>query len=89
MSTAKLLVEAGAPLNPQTKSGETPLHLSVEKGNVEFVKYLLEKGAAEDIKSESGATAFDIAKKAANKDLLLLLKPPAGANAGGGCCVMM
>jgi ankyrin repeat protein len=86
--TAEILCEAKADVNSQTKNGETPLHMAAEKGKLEMVKYLLSQGAKTDIRDKGpngGATAYDSAKKAQQKEVMLLLKP---AGDGGGCCVV-
>ncbi len=90
VQTAQILCEAHADLNAQTKTGETPLHLCAEKGKVEMVQYLIDKGAKTDIRDKGaggGATPFETAKKAGMKDVMVLLKPAGGG--GGGCCVVM
>jgi cytohesin len=78
VQTGRLLVEGGAPVDAQTKSGETPLHLSAEKGKVQFVQFLLEAKADVNIKDKSaqgGATPYDVAKRAGQKEVMALLKP--------------
>ena len=59
MQTAQILCEAHADLNAQTKSGETPLHLSAEKGKVEMVKYLIDQGAKTDIRDKGAGGGSD------------------------------
>ena len=86
--TAEILCEAKADVNSQTKNGETPLHMAAEKGKIEMVKYLLSQGAKTDIRDKGpngGATAYDTASKAQQKEVMVLLKP---AGEGGGCCVV-
>lgn len=87
IDTGELLVNAKAEVNATTKSGETPLHLSAEKGKEKFVEFLVGKGADITIKDKSpaGLTAYDAAKKAGQKEVMAMLKP-AGE---GGCCVVM
>ncbi len=88
VDTGRLLVRAHPEcINSQTKSGETPLHLSAEKGNTEFVLFLMESKAnieVKDMGANGGQTAYDAAKAAGHKECMQLLKP-VGANA---CCVM-
>ncbi len=86
--TAEILCESKADVNCQTKNGETPLHMASEKGKVEMVRFLLSQGAKTDIRDggpNGGATSYDAAKKAGQKEVMLLLKPE---GEGGGCCVM-
>jgi hypothetical protein len=52
VETAQILCEAKADINAPTKTGETPLHLSAEKGKLEMVKYLLQQGAKVDIRDK-------------------------------------
>jgi len=90
VSTGEILQKATADLNIQTKSGETALHLCAEKGKIEFVKFLLAAGARTDIRDKGaggGATAYDSAKKAGQKDIMALLKPE--GEKGQGCCLIM
>jgi ankyrin repeat protein len=89
VETGEILVENKADVDAQTKSGETPLHLCAEKGKLEFVKFLLAQGAKTDVRDKGqggGQTAFEAAKKAGQKDVMLVLKP---VGEGGGCCVTM
>lgn len=86
--TAEILCEAKADVNTQTKNGETPLHMAAEKGKLEMVQYLLSQGAKTDIRDKGpngGATAYDTAKKAQQKEVMMVLKP---AGEGGGCCIV-
>lgn len=53
-----------------------------------MVKYLISCGAKTDIRDKGaggGCTAYDTAKKAGQKEVMVLLKP---AGASGGCCVI-
>lgn len=89
VDTAKILIDAKSDINAQTKTGETPLHLSAEKGKIEMVKYLLECGAKTDIRDKGangGATPYEAAKRSGQKEISELLKPAGGD--GGGCCVI-
>jgi len=70
-------------LSLQTKTGETPLHLSAEKGKTEFVEFLLQHNASLTLKDTSDQTAFDSAKKAQQKEVMSLLNPNEG-----GCCTI-
>ncbi len=86
--TAEILCEAKADVNVATKNGETPLHMAAEKGKTDMVRYLLTQGAKTDIRDKGpngGATAYDTAKKAGQKEVMVLLKPEGEK---GGCCVV-
>jgi ankyrin repeat protein len=85
--TAEILCEAKADVNTQTKNGETPLHMAAEKGKIDMVRYLLSQGAKTDIRDKGpngGATPYDTAKKAGQKEVMVLLKP----QGDGGCCAI-
>ena len=41
----KILIDSGANIDALTKNLGTPLHLSVQKQNIEIVKILIERGA--------------------------------------------
>ena len=88
VETGRLLYEGNPDtLDVQTKSGETPLHLCAEKGNNEFVKFLLDCKANPEIRDKGaggGASPYDAAKQQGHKACMELLKP-AGS---GGCCVI-
>jgi len=81
VQTAQILCDAKADINCTTKNGETPLHLSAEKGKVDMVKYLISLGARTDIRDKGaggGSTPYDTAKKAGQKEVMILLKPQGG-----------
>jgi len=83
----RLILDYKANVNAQTNSGETPLHFCAEKGHTEFAQLLLEHDARLDIRDKGangGATPFDAAKRAKQKECMLLLRT--GAN--GECCVI-
>jgi len=91
VSTGEILLEAKAPIDAQSNSGETSLHLCAEKGNVAFISFLLGHGAKKDLRDKSangGQTPFDAAKRAGMKEAMPLLKLPPQPGAGG-CCVVM
>jgi len=70
----KLAVELGADVNYQISSGDTPLMVAAEVGNMEVAKYLISKGAKKDTKNRKGETAASIATKMKFDDLANLLK---------------
>ncbi len=87
-NVGQLLVDGNPDtLDSQTKSGETALHLSAEKGNLEFVRFLLAAKANPEIRDRGaggGATAYDSAREKKHKEIMVLLKP----KGAGGCCVI-
>lgn len=84
VSCGKLLREKQAPVDATTKNGETALHLSAEKGKLEFVKMLIEWGADLTILNKEGKSAYDFAKEQNQKEVMVLLKPASA----GGCCIV-
>jgi ankyrin repeat protein len=50
----------GDPLNTVSNEGMTALHVAVRSGNVNLVRYLLDKGARADIVDASGRTPLDV-----------------------------
>jgi len=70
----KLLIDAGADVNTQTKQGFTPLSLAAEKGNADLIKLLLKKGANVGIKNfVSGQDALWISSLFGHVDIMQLL----------------
>jgi uncharacterized protein len=61
LESAKLLVEAGAPINQVTEYGWTPLLTAVNNRNYQLAKYLLEKGADPSIANKGGWTPLYLA----------------------------
>jgi len=71
----QVLLDAGAKVNVQDIRGMTPLMLAVgtDRADARVVKLLLAKGADAGIKSKSGETAADWAKKFSNPQILAAL----------------
>jgi ankyrin repeat protein len=61
LESAKLLVDAGAPINQVTEYGWTPLLTAVNNRNYQLAKYLLEKGADPNIANKGGWTPLYLA----------------------------
>jgi ankyrin repeat protein len=61
LESAKLLVEAGAPINQVTEYSWTPLLTAVNNRNYLLAKYLLEKGADPNIANKGGWTPLYLA----------------------------
>jgi ankyrin repeat protein len=70
--SVQLLVEAGANVNALDVRGMTPLALAVATDHADprIVRLLLSKGADPKLKSKSGETALDWARKYRNPDVL-------------------
>lgn len=65
LDIAKLLIETGnASLDIQDKRGETALHLAAALGSKRVIRYLLSKGAKDNIPNSEGKTAADMGAKA-------------------------
>jgi ankyrin repeat protein len=63
LATTKLLIEQGANVNVQEKTGlRTPLIEAVDEGALETIRYLLSKGADKSLKLWNGLIALDHAK---------------------------
>jgi ankyrin len=61
LESAKLLIEAGAPINQVTEYGWTPLLTAVNNRNYLLANYLLEKGADPNIANKGGWTPLYLA----------------------------
>ncbi|KAJ8945098.1 hypothetical protein NQ318_005279 [Aromia moschata] len=59
----------GAHINYQNSKGNTILHIAIEKGYLEVVKFLLTLRARADIPNKSGQTAADLGKSSSNKSI--------------------
>jgi ankyrin repeat protein len=72
----KLLLDAGAPVNPRDVRGMTPLMFAVsnDRPNVDIVRMLLAKGADASIRSNIGDSTIDWARKFNNPSVLSELK---------------
>ena len=68
---AKLLLRNGADIDARSPTGLTPLFCAINRGDVDFVEYLLEHGANKKIKLDDGQTAEDFAKDNAAITILL------------------
>jgi len=74
MDVVRLLVDAGAPIDPQQQEGWTPLHGAVHQGNLDMTKYLLAHGANPKLQNGNGKNAIGLAADAGNLEILKLLK---------------
>jgi len=68
VSAAKLLIDSGADVNAKGSGGWTSLHLAAAYGHSDLIELLISKGAALDVKDNSGKTPLDYARKNNNKE---------------------
>jgi ankyrin repeat protein len=75
LDTIKALLDAGAKVNAQDVRGMTPVMLAVanDRPDPRVVKLLLDKGADPKIKSKTGESTLDWAKKMGNREIMPLL----------------
>jgi ankyrin repeat protein len=71
---ARAVLEAGAEPNARQQGGFTPLHAAVLNQNRELVQLLLRHGADSTLANEKTATPIDLAREAANPELLTMLE---------------
>lgn len=69
----KRLLKYDLNINDQNNNGFTPLHIITQKGNLEIVNLLIDKGALLDIKSNYGNTALHYAIQNKYEDVSKLL----------------
>ncbi|HNR87899.1 MAG TPA: ankyrin repeat domain-containing protein [Spirochaetota bacterium] len=71
LAIARILVDAGIPLDPQSaQGGATPLIVAATHGNMDLVKLLLAKGADPSIKNAEGKTALALLRGVNNPGVL-------------------
>jgi hypothetical protein len=63
MTLVDLLLQRGADSNEGSTTGETALHYAVRWGRDDVVRFLIQKGADFDAKSNDGSTPFSIAQQ--------------------------
>lgn len=74
IDVVRLLVEAGAPIDPQQQEGWTPLHAAVHHGDLAMTRYLLEHGADSKKQNDKGQSAIGLAADEGHVAILKLLK---------------
>lgn len=74
VNIARILIEAGAPIDAVDSATNTPLMRAIRRENVQLVKFLLEKGANKDIAGPGGRTALEIATDTGNDEIIALLQ---------------
>ena len=73
-SVLRLLLENGADINVQSRSGWTPLHLASALGALEVVRLLLEHGVDVEVKRNDGMTALQVADGRRGEEVVKLLR---------------
>ena len=73
LATLGCVIDEGANIDVQTKSGYTPLHSYCYWGNVDAVKMLLSNGAALNKQTKRGSTALHLATLHGYADIVKLL----------------
>ena len=63
LDIAKELVQLGYDVNGSDSTGFTPLMAAAEKGNFDFVKFFISKGADIEAKNQNGLDALQIARQ--------------------------
>jgi len=72
----------GAPPDPQTDEGVTPLMLAVEAKRKKLAEVLLEGGADVNLRSHAGKSALQLAEDSRDRTLIKLLRTPVVRDAG-------
>jgi ankyrin repeat protein len=75
--TVQILLDAGADINAGTTINTTSLHSVVKWGNVEAVRFMLERGADPNIRTTKGELPIDFAK---DPTIRALLEPVTSAS---------
>lgn len=78
LSSAHLLLDAGAPVNERQSGGFTPLMSAAQSGDSSLLDLLLARGADPTLRDDEGRSAADHASAAGHDDLVLVLRqvPP-------------
>lgn len=66
-------INNGSNINETDDDGITPLHATVEDGNIEIVQFLLNLGADKSILDKNGILPIDLAKNKGHKIIVELL----------------
>ena len=76
LQTAQVLVERGAIINSADERGNTPLHGAAAAGNLEMIKFLLQRKGRPAERNIEGKTPRDIARERDYADIVRLLDLP-------------
>jgi ankyrin repeat protein/cell wall assembly regulator SMI1 len=68
------LVAAGADVNHETDSGDTPLHAAVDARSAEGVRFLIRHGADPTVKNDDGRTPLGLARRLEEPKLAEVLR---------------
>lgn len=68
------LIAAGATINPQDSSGQTPLVFAVSRGYQDVAKLLLENGADPEVRNSEGTTVENIARSRGDMAMVELIR---------------
>ena len=81
---AKELLEKGANVNAQSKSGITPLMIAGANNNAPMIGLLMESGADPTLKDAQGKTALDIAQQNGNLEAVQAIQVLGASKAASG-----
>ncbi|HTD55817.1 MAG TPA: ankyrin repeat domain-containing protein, partial [Silvibacterium sp.] len=73
VDVARLLIDAGAPVNATAAGGYTPLHIAASNGNRDMVVLLLERGADPGTRCHQDKTPGDYARERGRAEVVALL----------------
>ena len=73
VDVARLLIDAGAPVNATAAGGYTPLHIAASNGNRDMVVLLLERGADPGTRCDQDKTPADYARERGHAEVVALL----------------
>lgn len=76
--SVQILIDAGADINSGTTINTTSLHSVVKWGNIDAVKFMLERGADPNIRTTKGELPIDFAKDPQIRELLEPLTKSSG-----------
>ena len=78
VAKVKEAINAGCDVNAASEGGYTALHAAAENGHVEIARILIESGADQTAKLESGEAPIDLARLAGKDEVLDYLRSIGG-----------